>query len=558
MHRSVSNRIDLVVTAGGTAVAALITIVLSVGTGVTDTVSAVPASMGGAYALFGGTLLLLRRPSGAAMLMAAAIALVVSVLVDPIPSMLPLLILTSVVMPVIGATMVRDWWRLAVIFSAVVVIIEIFASTQDYAARIVEAFGAITIMWITVWLVWRLSWAVGAVTAKSDTLFERSPIPTWEVDYSEVFRRLMKLKSEGVTDLTPYLSSDPKRLSALADRVRVRRANPAAVELFGLPAPGLPLVYHGRIEREGSLRLLALELHAIWDGSGGFQREVESSTQSREPAWLLQSWSPTRDRNGFDYSSVIVAATNLIAQKAAAEMLADQVKQKDTFIAAVSHELRTPLAVVVGLAQELRDSPFRFTAEESTELVEMIASQSMDVAHIVEDLLVAARIDTGNITVIPEYMDVAAALAPAVPDGVPCAVEPGLSSFTDPYRFRQIVRNLVTNAIRYGGPNRQIEARSVENNIQIDVRDDGPGIPASMVDAVFQPYGRAPVSSPKRMSVGLGLAVSRELALLMGGTLEYLRDQGDTVFRLSLPGVHDPEHEDVGNSLDRARQGPIG
>ncbi len=534
MDQSVGSRLDIAVTAGGTVAAAMIAAVLWFGLSWTDAFGAIPVWISAAYALFGALLLAAHRPSRAAMLVAAAISLTVSVIVDPILSLRPLLVLTAVVLPVVGATMVREWWRMAALFTGVVVLVEVFGSAQDTVTRVVEGIGILAVMWLSVWLVWRLSHAVGAVTARSDTLFERSPVPTWEIDFSEVARTLSRMRSAGVNPESLF-ASDTKRLEAMAMQVRVRRANPAALKLFGLPKPEHPLIYHGLVTRNESLAMLRDEILAIWTGSGGFERETSSPQRDGTPVWLRLSWTPTTTPEGYDYASVIVAAADVTPQKQAAELLEDQVKQKDRFIAAISHELRTPLAVVVGLAQELRDRPLQFTPDETSELVDLIASQSMDVAHIVEDLLVAARIDTGNITVIPEDVALEPALASVVPGDVPCTVEPDLIARADPYRLRQIVRNLINNAVRYGGSNRRVSAVQHDGAVQIDVGDDGPGIPQPMVEVVFEPYGRASTESPSRMSVGLGLTVSRELAELMGGTLEYLREGGFTVFRLRLP-----------------------
>ena len=113
MDQSVGSRLDIAVTAGGTVAAAMIAAVLWFGLSWTDAFGAIPVWISAAYALFGALLLAAHRPSRAAMLVAAAISLTVSVIVDPILSLRPLLVLTAVVLPVVGATMVREWWRMA-------------------------------------------------------------------------------------------------------------------------------------------------------------------------------------------------------------------------------------------------------------------------------------------------------------------------------------------------------------------------------------------------------------------------------------------------------------
>jgi two-component system sensor histidine kinase ChiS len=109
----------------------------------------------------------------------------------------------------------------------------------------------------------------------------------------------------------------------------------------------------------------------------------------------------------------------------------------------------------------------------------------------------------------------------------------------DPRRVRQILRNLLTNAQRYGGPRRRVITGSLLDRVWLEVRDNGTGIPGEEASSIFEPYvtGNSGVTG----SVGLGLAVARQLAELMSGSLEYERSAGETVFRLLLPMAGDRE-----------------
>ena len=111
----------------------------------------------------------------------------------------------------------------------------------------------------------------------------------------------------------------------------------------------------------------------------------------------------------------------------------------------------------------------------------------------------------------------------------------GITAYADPARLRQILRNLVSNAVRYGGAHRSIQVVSSGRTVTIDVRNDGPAVPGEMVESIFQPYVSAHAPTAVTGSIGLGLAVSRQLARMMGGDLRYLRETGFTVFRLTLP-----------------------
>lgn len=248
---------------------------------------------------------------------------------------------------------------------------------------------------------------------------------------------------------------------------------------------------------------------------------------------------------GEDELELLQAGAQMIAahweREAANARLTELVASKDEFVAGVSHELRTPLTAVVGLAQELRDHLTSFTNDEIAEFVTLIAQQGTDVAHIVEDLLVAARADIDGVTVVPQPVQLVDELA-AILVGLSelKASRVGVTGNTvevdaDPARFRQVVRNLVTNALRYGGPHIEVVLSESEEHGILEVRDDGPGIPEEHRMAVFDAYHRAHDPKGQPASVGLGLTVSRHLARLMGGELDYRFEDGWSVFSLRLP-----------------------
>ncbi|MDH3470138.1 MAG: GAF domain-containing sensor histidine kinase [Acidimicrobiia bacterium] len=218
------------------------------------------------------------------------------------------------------------------------------------------------------------------------------------------------------------------------------------------------------------------------------------------------------------------------------ERLGRLLKAKDAFLASVSHELRTPLTVVVGLAAELDQDPQRFEPETTREFIEIIAQQSTDLANIVDDLLVAARVDS-DIQVSPSRMDLGIEVTSVVEalgmDGL--EVTGTAVAWADAARVRQVVRNLLTNAVRYGGRNVEIEISSVQDLAIVRVIDDGEGVGAGLIDTLFEPYqiGHREQSQPD--AIGLGLFISRRLATLMGGDLRYSREAGRTVFSLAIP-----------------------
>lgn len=239
-------------------------------------------------------------------------------------------------------------------------------------------------------------------------------------------------------------------------------------------------------------------------------------------------------------TGLIVAGISLERARASAEL----VRTKDEFVASVSHELRTPLTAVVGLSAELEDNVDDISAHEISEFATTIQRQSVEVANIVEDLLVAARADIGKVKVSAEELDLLAEIEVVAreaeqahdftPDRIRITGE-SLRSTADPIRVRQVLRNLVSNAARYGGEH--VEARLTREGSKavVEIADDGLGVPGEDPALIFEPYLGLHDHASQPSSIGLGLAVSRTLARLMGGDLTYRRAEGWSVFRLELP-----------------------
>ena len=221
--------------------------------------------------------------------------------------------------------------------------------------------------------------------------------------------------------------------------------------------------------------------------------------------------------------------------------LEDLIESKDRFVASVSHELRTPLAAVLGFAEELRTNRASFGAEELTAMLELIADQSQEMADMVEDLLVSARADIGTVSIYPKDVYLRAQAETVLAGigsvgGKKIAVVGGRGKvWADPSRTRQILRNLITNAIRYGGDVVTIEADEEGEQTVLTVTDDGPGLDPAHWETIFEPYQRAHDIPTQPASIGLGLTVSRQLARLMGGDLVYTSNGEGSVFTLTLP-----------------------
>lgn len=373
-------------------------------------------------------------------------------------------------------------------------------------------------------------------------LFERAPVSLWEEDFSKVGEWLDELRASGVTDLRTYLIEDPAALREGMSRIEVVRVNEAAARFLEADDPQ-QLV--GPIKPEtfpkDALSSMADQFEAIWDGRDHVTTEVHRGfTVQGTPLDGLLHWSVPRRFGKPDLSRVIVSVVDVTAMTDARRELERSLKSKDELIATVSHELRTPLTTVVGLSSELSDAYDQFSKDEARELLKMISDQSIEVATIVEDLLVAARAESGSLKVSMEPVDLHLEAKTTlrgleIEEEVDCHTM-GLvaTASADSGRVRQVLRNLLVNAKRYGTEPIRVVVRNLGDMVAVEVRDRGEPIPAGERDAIFERYYRARQTPGVTSSVGLGLTVSRELARVMGGELSYGYD-GESVFTLTLP-----------------------
>ena len=220
--------------------------------------------------------------------------------------------------------------------------------------------------------------------------------------------------------------------------------------------------------------------------------------------------------------------------------LQELMKSKDEFVASISHELRTPLTAIVGLAQSLADPTNALASTDSTEFIQIIAEQSAEMSAIVQDLLVVARSDIGQVTIRPIDVDLRVEVDASI-RGLrsdrrgDLQVTGAAAASADPVRVRQIIRNLLANASRYGGQQIKVRIEEGDERSVVVICDDGPGVPVEDQERIFQPYERAHERHGQPASVGLGLTVSRQLARLMGGDLSYEHRDGWSAFTLELP-----------------------
>ena len=254
---------------------------------------------------------------------------------------------------------------------------------------------------------------------------------------------------------------------------------------------------------------------------------------------------------GLSETATLGAAFNEMADELEREASQrDQLDRlKDEFVLTASHELRSPLTSVQGFAELLmleRDS----LTPKQVETVEIILDNCRHLVRLLNDLLDLARSDAGRLSIQAQPTELAPLIDDAVRtmraqtesahQGLVQQVEPDLPLVeVEPGRIRQILVNLLTNAHEYSpeGAAIAVTARAENDEVVISVIDDGPGIPESQLEQIFERFTRGDAGLTQRVGgTGLGLAISKSLVELHGGTIEVESTVGKgSTFSFRLP-----------------------
>ena len=224
---------------------------------------------------------------------------------------------------------------------------------------------------------------------------------------------------------------------------------------------------------------------------------------------------------------------------------------RQEFVANVSHELRTPLTLIKSAAETVIDGG-KNDPVVATRFLEIIDKHANRLTLLIDDLLLLARLDSGRIELHLQPVDLPALAQDALDDAALIArsrnvtlvneVAAGLRAQGDSDRLRQVLANLIDNAVKYGRADGHVAVRGRElagQRVELSVRDDGPGIPPEAKARVFERFYRADKARSRNQGgTGLGLAIVKNVVQAHGGDIRVESTPGSgTEFFITLPAA---------------------
>ncbi len=371
-------------------------------------------------------------------------------------------------------------------------------------------------------------------------LFEFAPVAYHEIDANGILRRVNQTECrmlgyarEEMIDrpVWQFVAADQQEQARQSIRRKVAGEEP--------PTP----FERDFLRRDGGYLILEIYDSLIYDRAGeikGIRSVLLDVTDRRLAEQLLANEVTERER-----LTVALRRSKEEAEKAN--------RAKSEFLSRMSHELRTPLNAILGFAQLLEMSPLD---RDKREAVGQILKAGQHLLGLINEVLEISRIEAGRLSLSPEPVLISAAIQETLDLLTPMAVRRNIMLrdevgkdrrrhvVADQQRLKQVLLNLISNAIKYNSDDGTVTIAAEEidgNRLRVKVRDTGPGVKVENQAKLFIPFERLGAEQTGVEGTGLGLALSKRLLEMMGGSIGVQNnpDRGAT-FWMELPLVQDP------------------
>ncbi|MEP0392605.1 MAG: ATP-binding protein [Erythrobacter sp.] len=372
-------------------------------------------------------------------------------------------------------------------------------------------------------------------------------------------QRELALLTEGITDAILMLNFDGV----------CTYASPSVADVLGSPAQhlvGQRFTDHTHEDaHERIMEVFAKLTRGQSDKERLTYRRQMDSTDG-DPIFIEADCAVIKDKSSCKRTGIVMSARD-VTERVELELLLTRARRsaekaasaKSEFLANMSHEIRTPMNGVLGFAELMREGEL---SDENRRHVDMIVQSGRSMMMLLNDILDLSKIEAGQVGITDEPVDLVATISECADLYRPTAEKKGLklkfsmasacSSLecdddasgkspwirTDGLRLRQIILNLVGNAIKFTESGHvEIAMSSDEEAILVDIKDTGIGISEKRLKTIFAPFTQGESDTARRFGgTGLGLSISRQLAELLGGTIMVESKAGEgSSFRLTLP-----------------------
>jgi two-component system, OmpR family, sensor histidine kinase KdpD len=251
-----------------------------------------------------------------------------------------------------------------------------------------------------------------------------------------------------------------------------------------------------------------------------------------------------------DQAAVAIERISLAKGLDEARVLAETERLRAALLTSISHDLRTPLASILGTVSSLRSYPERYSPAEREDLLATLQDEAERLNRFVSNLLDMTRLESGAIDLKLELIDAAEIVGSALQRArnvladhrVEVNIEPHLPMLRlDAVLFEQVLFNLLDNAAKYSPIGSRIDIRASRDGelVEIEVVDEGPGIPPADLERIFDKFYRVQAQDRRRAGTGLGLAICRGFVEALGGWIvaRNRRDRSGAVLTIRMPLV---------------------